>query len=240
MAYTLTLRSSTNNKLSNTQMDNNFLYLQDLGNGAIALANQASSDVAAIRNTLNIQDTSLNNLQGTVNTHTNQINGLLSSVSTNTADITSIKNATTGLGSSLVPVGTIMWFSSSTPPNGWLPANGAAISRSAYSALFAVVGGTFGVGDGSTTFNLPDLRGQFIRGWDAGRGVDAGRVYGSWQSDAFKSHYHVVTGQPGLGCPAGGATIPVGYGGGFVENTSAVGDSETRPINVALLACIKY
>ena len=57
---------------------------------------------------------------------------------------------------------------------GWLKANGAAVSRTAYGDLFAKIGTVFGSRDGSTTFNLPDLRGEFIRGWDNGRGVDSG------------------------------------------------------------------
>lgn len=77
--------------------------------------------------------------------------------------------------------GAVAFFARSTAPVGYLKANGAAVSRTAYSALFASVGTTFGAGDGATTFNLPDLRGEFLRGWDDGRGVDTGRVFGSAQ-----------------------------------------------------------
>lgn len=80
-----------------------------------------------------------------------------------------------------------------SPPNGWLPCNGDAVSRVDHSALFAAIGTTFGAGDGSTTFNLPDLRGEFIRGWDDSRGVDTDRVFGSSQSSANLSHTHTAS-----------------------------------------------
>ncbi|MCK9131735.1 phage tail protein [Haemophilus influenzae] len=65
-------------------------------------------------------------------------------------------------------VGEVAFFARTTPPSGWLKANGAAVSRTTYAALFAAIGTTFGAGDGSSTFNLPDLRGEFVRGLDDG------------------------------------------------------------------------
>ena len=82
----------------------------------------------------------------------------------------------------LVPAGTVIHVAMSNAPEGYLAANGSAVSRQTYARLFAAIGTTFGGGDGSTTFNLPDLRGEFIRGWDSGRGVDSGRQIGSWQA----------------------------------------------------------
>ena len=90
----------------------------------------------------------------------------------------------------MVPSGAVLYFAGRTAPAGWLKANGAAVSRTAYAALFAAIGTTYGAGDGRSTFNLPDLRGEFIRGWDDGRGVDAGRVFGSAQAHALQSHQH--------------------------------------------------
>jgi phage-related tail fiber protein len=86
--------------------------------------------------------------------------------------------------------GQVGMFARSTPPAGWLKANGGAVSRSTYAGLFAAIGTTFGAGDGSTTFNLPDLRGEFLRGWDDARGIDSGRAFGSWQDSDNKSHGH--------------------------------------------------
>ena len=99
-----------------------------------------------------------------------------------------ILNADDLLG--MVPSGTVLYFAGSRAPAGWLKANGAAVSRTAYAALFAAIGTTYGAGDFLNTFNLPDLRGEFIRGWDDGRGVDTGRVFGSAQAHALQSHQH--------------------------------------------------
>ena len=63
-----------------------------------------------------------------------------------------------------VAAGAVIFAARTTAPAGYLKANGAAVSRTVYAALFAAIGTTFGAGDGSTTFNLPDLRGQFMRG----------------------------------------------------------------------------
>lgn len=85
-------------------------------------------------------------------------------------------------GNLLVPAGTIIMTAKNAAPSGFLKANGAAISRTTYAALFSEIGTVWGGGDGVNTFNLPDFRGEFLRGFDDGRGVDSGRVFGSWQS----------------------------------------------------------
>ena len=59
--------------------------------------------------------------------------------------------------------------------------------------MFAIIGTTHGEGDGSSTFNVPDLRGEFVRGWDDSRGVDSGRSFGSSQSSQNLQHNHGVT-----------------------------------------------
>lgn len=94
--------------------------------------------------------------------------------------------------------GTVQFFAGSTAPVGWIKANGAAVSRTAYAALFTAIGTIYGVGDGSTTFALPDLRGEFVRGWDDSRGIDSGRGIGSWQDQGYQSHGHGIT-DPGHG-----------------------------------------
>jgi len=95
--------------------------------------------------------------------------------------------------SMLIPSGMIAPFARSTAPTGWLAANGAAVSRTTFADLFLAIGTTFGVGNGSTTFNLPDLRGEFIRGLDAGRGVDVNRQLGSAQAQDIQGHTHTAT-----------------------------------------------
>ena len=84
-----------------------------------------------------------------------------------------------------IPTGMIAPFAMSTPPTGWLECNGATISRSTYAALFSAIGTTYGAGDGSSTFVLPDLRATFIRGFDNSRGIDTGRTFGSFQDQGI-------------------------------------------------------
>lgn len=155
--------------------------------------------------------------------------------------------------------GAIQYYAMSVAPVGWLKADGAAVSRLEYADLFKAIGITFGAGDGITTFNLPDLRGQFIRGLDDERGIDTGRQFGSEQTDALQnitgtfSGYSKTSGATdmivagafdstnnGLGeCAAGNAATfkrTISFDASKVARTS----SETRPRNVALLACIKY
>lgn len=140
-------------------------------------------------------------------------------------------------GSSVKP-GTVAFFAASTAPAGWLKCNGAAVSRATYAALFNAIGTTYGAGDGATTFNVPDDRGEFIRCWDDARGVDAGRVFGSAQADAFKSHTHTYESSNGADYSW------VGSGASQILNsnkaTGATGGTETRPRNVARLSCIKF
>jgi len=88
------------------------------------------------------------------------------------------------------PVASLVYMAMDVVPAGWLKANGATVSRTTYAALFAVIGTTYGAGDGSTTFKLPDYRGYFLRAWDDGRGIDSGRVFGSTQSSQNLSHNH--------------------------------------------------
>jgi len=141
--------------------------------------------------------------------------------------------------SNAVPIGAVNSFAMNSAPTGWLSCDGTAVSRTTYSGLFSVVSTTYGVGDGSTTFNLPDLRGEFVRGLDNGRGVDSGRVMGSAQTESLKSHTHDVDyffgGASAPGKISGGETISAD-----TATTSATGGDETRPRNIALLYCIKY
>lgn len=87
-------------------------------------------------------------------------------------------------------VGMVAPFAMVAAPAGWLKCNGTAVSRITFAKLFAAVGTTYGAGDGTVTFNLPDLRGRFLRGWSDGAGLDAGRVIGSHQDWQNGSHNH--------------------------------------------------
>lgn len=75
-----------------------------------------------------------------------------------------------------IPTGAIFPFTSSTVPLGWLLCDGSAVLRSLYYQLFAVIGTTYGAGNGTTTFNLPDLRGRVIAGRDNMGGTAANRL----------------------------------------------------------------
>ena len=136
-----------------------------------------------------------------------------------------------------VPVGAVAYFAQDVPPFGWLKANGAAVSRTVYANLFAAIGEHYGRGDGRTTFNLPDLRGEFIRSWDDGRAIDRNRALGSWQADEFRSHSHGigVNRMPDTDRGSNSSTVSVDT----VGQTDPAGGIETRPRNIALLACIK-
>ena len=92
-----------------------------------------------------------------------------------------------------VPSGSVFCRAIATVPTGYLECNGAAVSRTTYSALFAIIGTAYGAGNGSSTFNLPDLRGEFIRGFDNGRGVDSGRSVATSQGGQNASHNHSIS-----------------------------------------------
>lgn len=157
-----------------------------------------------------------------------------------------------------LPTGAVFYRASNNVPTGTLLCDGSAVSRTTYAALFAETGTAFGAGDGSTTFNIPDLRGEFIRGLDNSRGVDGSRVLGSSQPQAIQVHDHdleVRTDSGALTGSASGGAGPQGVVSGGVwgrTNTytarsptganaggAALGP-ETRPRNVAMPAFIKY
>lgn len=155
-------------------------------------------------------------------------------------DLTQLREAVKVLVGVNPPVGSIIAWTNSTPPANYLECNGAAVSRTAYANLFNVIGTTFGAGDGSTTFNLPDLRGEFIRGWDNGRGVDASRALGSAQAEDVGPHTHAVVGlYKGFGTDGNSNYVSGGVSSGGYSTDSGSG-SETRPRNIALLFAIKY
>lgn len=133
-------------------------------------------------------------------------------------------------------------------PAGYLIEDGSAVGRVAYATLFAAIGTTYGAGDGATTFNLPDSRGEFWRGLDLGRGVDTGRVLGSLQMGAMQDHEHGAADDQGfVKAKAGGSQIGgVGYGNvitslksGKVSAGVAVAN-ENRPRNLPKIPLIKY
>ena len=125
-----------------------------------------------------------------------------------------------GLGEgSALPVGVPIPWPSATPPTGWLKCNGAAFSSEKYPNLAKVY----------PTLKLPDLRGEFIRGWDDGRGVDAGRALLNWQPHTILDHAHYMELWTGDGLAAGSAREGVNpgilatYGDGGIVKTDEPG-----------------
>lgn len=156
-----------------------------------------------------------------------------------------------------LPAGSLIYYAGETVPAGYLEANGAWISRTTYAALFAALGIIYNAGDGSTTFGLPDLRGEFIRGWDNKRGIDAGRGIGSWQGDAIRNITGTFGGYTSENWDrrSGAFTSDLGTlkGPNVVDNLNEGQNTttfdaskvvptanENRPRNVAALICIKY
>lgn len=158
--------------------------------------------------------------------------------------------------SSVVPAGMVQHYAGSTAPTGWLVCDGSAVSRTTYATLFTAVGFTYGAGDGTTTFNLPDLRGEFIRGNDEGRGVDIGRTVGSSQAQNISHRHDTPAVQGGSSVSYSPLTLPYGStgrtsvcGGGGGANIAnkergwsgpAEDIGDVRPRNISLLPCIKY
>jgi hypothetical protein len=151
----------------------------------------------------------------------------------------------------------------SSAPLGWLVADGSAVSRATYATLFAAIGTTYGAGDTTTTFNLPNLKGQFLRGWNStGTGCDASRVFGSTQnfaiqritgnlfgiSETFSGWATSSVGsalfKASAGPSCGGTPTSVDFSNagtlGFDSACSVNSSTETRPTNVAMLPCIKW
>lgn len=158
------------------------------------------------------------------------------------ANVTTAKLATT-TQQGLLPAGAVMPFAINSAPTGWLAADGAAVSRTTYAALFAAIGTTHGAGDSSTTFNLPDLRGIFVRG--SGSQTISGSTYSGTfaakQQDALKTHTHTYLSNTYANSVSGGPSpITDGQTTSNTGNPSTGTSDETRPANIALLYCIKF
>lgn len=154
----------------------------------------------------------------------------------------------------LIPSGSIMPYAGATAPSSdWLLCDGAAVSRSTYAALFAVIGTTYGSGDGSTTFNVPNTQGVFLRG--AGTQTISSISYtgtrGTTQGDQIQSHIHttnIITkdwpnGNSSVQLTAAGSLTNYNYDSGTPKSDGTNGTprtgSETRPANISVNYIIK-
>jgi hypothetical protein len=173
-----------------------------------------------------------------------------------------------GIGDA-TPSAVVQAYMGTVAPAGWLLCDGSAVSRTTYAALFGVIGISCGQGDGSTTFNIPDLRGQFLRGVDGGVGRDpdtgartamntggnTGDNVGSVQADATgvngllltdPGHQHTLPYVPLPGASSSGGVALPSYLGGVADKALSAttgitlsGDNETRPTNAYVSWIIK-
>jgi microcystin-dependent protein len=121
-----------------------------------------------------------------------------------------------------VPIGTVHFFAANTAPAGYLECDGSAVSRTTYSALFTRIGTTYGTGDGSTTFNLPDLRGRFLRGWDHGAGRDISVFTGNQTNLSATISGLSSTATMYVGQPVSGTNIPNGTTIASITNSTTI------------------
>ena len=164
-----------------------------------------------------------------------------------------------------VPLGTVTFFAANVAPVGWFECAGQLINKNAYIDLWNVIGYTFGRSPDGSQFKLPDLRGEFVRGWDDLRGIDPNRSFGSFQKGSLAGDLAAVV----LDGPMLSARSILGldtdYGQNYpkvslpnlsadsafhliteFQTLSSEGPSlsaitgVSRPRNVALMACIKY
>jgi len=191
-----------------------------------------AANAGTVANTIPVRD-GVGKLPGSITGDADTVDGFHAAAFATAAQGTNADKA--------APTGTVITFAGATCPSGWLAANGAAVSRASQSVLFAVIGVTYGTGDGTTTYNLPDLRGEFVRGLDSGRGVDSDRVLGSWQNHTFQQHTHGGVPLKENDASDGSAASTVSFTGTTATTGAVTGSygTETRPRNVALLYCIK-
>ena len=123
-----------------------------------------------------------------------------------------------------VPSGSVFCMAVATVPSGYLECNGAAVSRTTYSVLFAVIGSAYGTGNGSSTFNLPDLRGEFVRGFDNGKGTDSGRSIATSQGSQNAQHNHSASATS----TAGAHSHSLNYQRKHVEDTGTAAITDIR------------
>jgi microcystin-dependent protein len=147
----------------------------------------------------------------------------------------------TAVQQALLPAGAVMPFAMNSAPAGWLAADGSNVNRTTYAALFAAISTTYGAGDGSTTFALPDLRGYFVRGSGTNSDGTAAGTFGVKQADELKAHTHTYKMGTSTAVASGASfTVQASNTSGETQNTGSTGSTETRPKNIAMLYCIKF
>lgn len=131
----------------------------------------------------------------------------------------------------LVPTGSVVQFVGAAAPGGWVLCDGSALSRTDFSVLFDVIGTTFGVGDGSTTFNVPDFQGRLPLGAGTGSGLTARTLAASGGQESISQvppHTHTIT-DPGHTHTYLGVSGQGVLGG----NTDTAADEANRPVETS-------
>ena len=241
---------------------------KDYKSGDILLEADLDAFIASIETFLNTTKLNNDNIAATSITGSTKLaaasvsSGKLSSNAASSdkieASAVTLSKLTSSLLSFFCPAGITMAYGGTSAPTGWLLCDGSAVSRTTYADLFTVIGETHGSGDGSTTFNLPDYRGRFLRmvDGDAGRdpnkaartimatGGAAGNSAGSVQADSYKAHNHSPsdsghTHTAEQETAGGGSTLfssdfdPFFPGTPTVNTSAGVGASYTGPIDAA-------
>ncbi len=220
-----------------------YCYVVDSGGVTLTTTSGTRTDIVVVKLDFSARTMRAVIKQGETDAGSNEIPLARLAVSGGTVTVTDVRPVCRlkNQWADLNAPGTVQWFAAQTPPYGWLECNGSAVSRVTYANLFAVIGTTYGAGDGSTTFHLPDLRGEFIRGWDHQRDMDKNRIFGSVQEStlfggaaASDGYSHIVEGREMLS-----SKIYSDYGSEKYSSTGRF-QSRIRPHNVALLPIIKY
>ena len=179
------------------------------------------------------------------------------------ADFTKVSELTganlAALINAAIPSGLIMPFGNTTAPTGFVACDGSAISRTTFADLFTAIGTVWGVGDGGTTFNVPDLRGGFVRGTGSHGSENmadgnpfAGPAVGAFEEDRMQGHRHSSTNNFVESVASGGAALDPFEAGTTIKFTATTQDpvtdtvndtprtgDETRPFAAGVLYCIK-
>jgi len=130
-----------------------------------------------------------------------------------------------------VPSGAVFCIAVASVPSGYLECNGQSVSRTTFAALFAVIGTQYGASN-SSTFKVPDLRGEFIRGFDNGRGVDSGRSVASSQSHQHPQHNHAVSASSSSSVTDPGHTHTMNFNqGNIISSGGAFGLKDSGTAN---------
>lgn len=132
-------------------------------------------------------------------------------------------------GSGSAPTGSVIDFAGNTAPGGWVLCNGAAIARVEFSALFAVIGTTYGVGDGSSTFNVPDTRGRIVMGAGSGAGLSPRTLAakGGSQDSTLPTHTHTM----GTDTPDHAHASSITDGAGAHQHATYLGDQAVGAVH---------